>query len=161
MRQLCEEVNRGGLEADTMKTMPALLALFGPKQGLRIPLTGRLVLGRGPAADLQLVDGKVSREHCRIDASGHRVTVEDLGSHNGTYVNGELIKRPTPISEGDEIALGDTLLLLEDPWAGGATEAGSAADARSGGRGRRPLPRALAAALLLALSAAALAAAGS
>ena len=92
--------------------MPALLALFGPKQGLRIPLVGRLTLGRGADADLQLVDGKVSREHCRIDATGVRAMIEDLGSQNGTYVNGEVIARPTPIAEGDEIALGDTLLLV-------------------------------------------------
>jgi DNA-binding NtrC family response regulator/pSer/pThr/pTyr-binding forkhead associated (FHA) protein len=92
--------------------MPALLALFGPKQGLRIPLTERLILGRGATADLQLVDGKVSREHCRIDATGARAMIEDLGSQNGTYVNGEVINRPTPIAEGDEIMVGDTLLLV-------------------------------------------------
>ncbi len=92
--------------------MLALLALFGPKQGLRIPLAGRLTLGRGADADLQLVDGKVSREHCRIDAIGVRAMIEDLGSQNGTYVNGELISRPTPVAEGDEIMLGDTLLLV-------------------------------------------------
>jgi DNA-binding NtrC family response regulator/pSer/pThr/pTyr-binding forkhead associated (FHA) protein len=92
--------------------MPALLALFGPKQGLRIPLAGRLLLGRSPGADLQLVDGKVSREHCRIDATGPRAMIEDLASQNGTYVNGEVITRPTPLAEGDEIVLGDTLLLV-------------------------------------------------
>jgi DNA-binding NtrC family response regulator/pSer/pThr/pTyr-binding forkhead associated (FHA) protein len=92
--------------------MLALLALFGPKQGLRVPLTGRLTLGRGPSADLQLVDGKVSREHCRIDVSATRVTIKDLGSQNGTYVNGEAVRRPTPLAEGDEIALGDTLLVV-------------------------------------------------
>jgi DNA-binding NtrC family response regulator/pSer/pThr/pTyr-binding forkhead associated (FHA) protein len=94
--------------------MPALLALFGPKQGLRIPLAGRLLMGRGPTADLQLVDGKVSREHCRFDATGARPMIEDLGSQNGTFVNGERIDRPTPLAEGDEIALGDTLLLVSD-----------------------------------------------
>jgi len=94
--------------------MAALLALFGPKQGLRIPLAGRLVLGRAPSADLQLIDGKVSREHCRLDATGARPMVEDLASQNGTFVNGERITRPTPIAEGDEIALGDTLLLVAD-----------------------------------------------
>ena len=92
--------------------MQALLALFGPKQGLRIPLVGSLILGRGATADLQLVDGKVSREHCRIDATGARAMIEDLGSQNGTYVNGDVISRATPIAEGDEIALGDTLLLV-------------------------------------------------
>ncbi|HEX7499416.1 MAG TPA: sigma 54-interacting transcriptional regulator [Polyangia bacterium] len=92
--------------------MLALLALFGPKQGLRIPLVGSLTLGRGAMVDLQLVDGKVSREHCRIDATGARVMIEDLGSHNGTYVNGEVISRPTPVAEGDEMMVGDTLLLV-------------------------------------------------
>ncbi|HEY5282479.1 MAG TPA: FHA domain-containing protein, partial [Polyangia bacterium] len=92
--------------------MLALLALFGPKQGLRIPLVGNLILGRGPSVDLQLVDGKVSREHCRIDATGARAMIEDLGSQNGTYVNGEIIRCATPIAEGDEIAVGDTLLLV-------------------------------------------------
>lgn len=95
-----------------MIAMPALLAVFGPKRGLRIPLVGHVLLGRGPSADLQLVDGKVSREHCRIHADGARATIEDLDSHNGTFVNGEQIHRPTPIKEGDEIALGDTLLLV-------------------------------------------------
>jgi transcriptional regulator with GAF, ATPase, and Fis domain len=94
--------------------MPALLALFGPKQGLRIPLNGSLLVGRGPTADLQLVDGKVSREHCRVDASGARAMIEDLGSQNGTYVNGERIDRPTPLAEGDEVAVGDTLFLIAD-----------------------------------------------
>ncbi len=92
--------------------MLALLALFGPKQGLRIPLAGSLTLGRGATVDLQLVDGKVSREHCRIDATGARAMIEDLGSQNGTYVNGEAISRPTPVAEGDEIMVGDTLLLV-------------------------------------------------
>ena len=95
-----------------MGPMPSLLALFGPKQGLRIPLAGRMTLGRGATADLQLVDGKVSRDHCRIDATGVRAMIEDLGSQNGTYVNGEAIVRPTPIAEGDEIMVGDTLLLV-------------------------------------------------
>jgi DNA-binding NtrC family response regulator/pSer/pThr/pTyr-binding forkhead associated (FHA) protein len=102
--------------------MLALLALFGPKQGLRIPLAGRLTLGRGPSADLQLVDGKVSREHCRIDATGARAMIEDLGSQNGSYVNGEVISRATPIAEGDEIMVGDTLLLV----AGGQIEVANA-----------------------------------
>jgi Nif-specific regulatory protein len=92
--------------------MPALLALFGPKQGLRIPLQGRLTVGRGVIADVQLVDGKVSREHCRIDATQARACIEDLGSQNGTFVNGAAIGEPTFLDQGDQIAIGDTLLLV-------------------------------------------------
>lgn len=112
MGQPRAEGNQFTPEIASIVPMLALLALFGPKQGLRIPLAGRLQLGRGPEADLQLVDGKVSREHCRIDATGARAMLEDLGSQNGTYLNGEVVERPTPINEGDEIVLGDTLLLV-------------------------------------------------
>ena len=73
---------------------------------------GRLIVGRAATADVQLVDGKVSREHCRIDATQARASIEDLGSQNGTFVNGTAISGPAFLDEGDEIAIGDTLLLL-------------------------------------------------
>jgi DNA-binding NtrC family response regulator/pSer/pThr/pTyr-binding forkhead associated (FHA) protein len=92
--------------------MLTLLALFGPKQGLRIPLRERLVIGRGNTADLQLVDGKVSREHCSIETMQAGVCVRDLGSQNGTFVNGTAIVEPTFVNEGDEIVVGDTLLAV-------------------------------------------------
>jgi transcriptional regulator with GAF, ATPase, and Fis domain len=92
--------------------MLTLLALFGPKQGLRIPLRERLVIGRGSTADVQLVDGQVSREHCAVEARQAGVCIQDLGSQNGTFVNGTPITDPTFVDEGDEIAVGDTLLLV-------------------------------------------------
>jgi transcriptional regulator with GAF, ATPase, and Fis domain len=92
--------------------MLTLLALFGPKQGLRIPLRERLVIGRGSTVDLQLVDGKVSREHCSVETRQTRICVQDLGSQNGTFVNGTVISEPTFVDEGDEIVVGDTLLLV-------------------------------------------------
>jgi len=157
-RVAASPVLRGEIAGDG----PAVLVLTGPRAGERHAIGAGLTAGRGRGASLRVPDPLASRVHLRLRSAPSGATLEDLGSKNGVRVNGVRVdRRPCPVRPGDEIALGDTLLLLEDPWAGGATEAGSAADARSGDRARRPLPRALAAALLLALAAAALAAAGS
>jgi len=94
---------------------PTLVALFGPKRGVRLELEGEVVIGRASSAGLQLIDGKVSREHCRLrvqkgDGDGDRagtVTIEDLGSQNGTFVNGDPLRAQRVLAAGDEIAVGD------------------------------------------------------
>jgi putative methionine-R-sulfoxide reductase with GAF domain len=90
-----------------------LLALFGPKRGVRLEIEKQATLGRSSDADLQLVDGKVSRLHCRFTVRDERLEVEDLGSHNGTYVNGEKLSAPRPLAAGDEVAVGDSLFLVD------------------------------------------------
>ena len=106
--------------------MPILLALFGPKRGVRLEIEERATLGRSSDADLQLVDGKVSREHCRFTVRQGALEVEDLGSHNGTFVNGERLSAPRRLAAGDEIAVGDSLFVVD----GG--DHGDAAAARFG-----------------------------
>jgi transcriptional regulator with GAF, ATPase, and Fis domain len=60
-----------------------------------------------------LVDGKVSRQHCRFSVRDGRLEVEDLGSHNGTFVNGEQLTAPRALAAGDEVAVGDSLFLVD------------------------------------------------
>jgi transcriptional regulator with GAF, ATPase, and Fis domain len=97
--------------------VPVLLALFGPKRGVRLEIgEAGAVLGRSSEADLQLIDGKVSRQHCRFSVEpggGGALSVEDLGSHNGTYVNGERAEGPRALAPGDEIAVGDSLFVVD------------------------------------------------
>ena len=94
--------------------MPTLLALFGPKRGVRLEIEVRATLGRSSDADLQLVDAKVSRLHCRFEVGdAGQVHVEDLGSQNGTYVNGVRIDNPQRLKAGDEIAVGDSLFVMD------------------------------------------------
>jgi transcriptional regulator with GAF, ATPase, and Fis domain len=93
--------------------VPILIALFGPKRGVRLELEDSALLGRSSAADLQLIDGKVSREHCRLTVKGDQVFVEDLDSQNGTYVNGQPIRGRTPLQRNDELAIGDSLFMLD------------------------------------------------
>ncbi|HEY7376546.1 MAG TPA: FHA domain-containing protein, partial [Polyangia bacterium] len=93
--------------------MAVLLALFGPKRGVRLEIDEQATLGRSSEADLQLVDGKVSRLHCRFTLREGRLEVADLGSHNGTFVNGEQLTAPRLLAAGDEVAVGDSLFLVD------------------------------------------------
>jgi len=95
-----------------------LVALFGPKRGVRLTVDGPILVGRSSSAALQLIDGKVSREHCRIsvDADG-RLAIEDLGSQNGTFVNGARIDGRAALQPGDELAIGDSLFLVDPDFA--------------------------------------------
>ena len=96
--------------------MPTLLALFGSKQGLCLALEGTCVVGRASSADIQLLDARASREHCRFTVEDGRAWVEDLGSQNGTFVNGEPLPARAALSPGDEIAVGDSLFVLDGDW---------------------------------------------
>jgi len=72
-----------------------------------------LSLGRGQENDVDLVDARVSRRHARLVRSADGVIIEDLGSTNGTLVNGVKISGPTRITPGDVVSVGDTELRVE------------------------------------------------
>src|SRR5687768_8749989 len=72
-------------------------------------------LGRHPSNSIQLLDRVVSKEHCRIEARGERFVLRDLGSLNGTYVNGQRVAGERLLSNGDEVTLGNTRLVFQDP----------------------------------------------
>ncbi len=96
--------------------MLALRILKGPaKVGQQISIEGNTVrtLGRGNEADVQLPSNGVSKKHCQIrEMPGARLEVIDLGSSNGTFVNGLMIKKYLA-KPGDTIALHDFLLKVE------------------------------------------------
>ena len=85
----------------------------GPEAGKQVPLDGVLEVGRDPALPLHFEhDGQVSRRHARFAAQGGNVTVEDLGSTNGTYVNEQPISTPRTLRPGDKVRMGLTVLEL-------------------------------------------------
>src|SRR5688572_13956170 len=57
----------------------------------QLPEDGSVVIGRSEAADLQIDSTAVSRQHARLRVAGGAISIEDLGSHNGTFVNRERI----------------------------------------------------------------------
>ena len=71
-------------------------------------------LGRHPNNTIQLLDKIVSKEHCIVEVRESRFVLRDLGSLNGTYVNGERVRGETPLQHGDEIALGSTRARFDD-----------------------------------------------
>jgi pSer/pThr/pTyr-binding forkhead associated (FHA) protein len=84
----------------------------GAGAGRLVALGGGATVGRGKDADLVLADELVSRRHARVIPSGSGAVVEDLGSRNGTYLNGEGIHGPTRLDPGDQLQLGVTLVEL-------------------------------------------------
>lgn len=73
---------------------------------------GDNVIGRAIDASVRIDSTAVSRRHARITVGPEVVTLEDLGSKNGTRVWGRVIEHPTRLSDGDRIAVGETLLIF-------------------------------------------------
>ncbi|MFP4635252.1 MAG: FHA domain-containing protein [Nitriliruptoraceae bacterium] len=74
-----------------------------------VPLSGHgLVLGRGANVDLLLDDVYVSDEHAQVMPDDGSWSVRDLGSTNGTFLNGAKVTRPTPLAVGDQLRIGKT-----------------------------------------------------
>jgi DNA-binding winged helix-turn-helix (wHTH) protein len=71
---------------------------------------GEHLLGRDGDVAVWLESPSVSRHHARIRVSGTDATIEDLGSKNGTYLRGERLATPSPLTDGDEIRLGSVLV---------------------------------------------------
>lgn len=84
----------------------------GAGAGHAVPLGRELLLGRDPAADLVLDDEQVSRRHARLRLDDGKAVLEDLGSANGTFVNDRQVHGPMPVTPGDEVLLGVTVLTL-------------------------------------------------
>lgn len=68
------------------------------------------VIGRSPDADIQISDPYSSEFHARVGIQDGQVVVHDLGSTNGTYINGRRVTSPTSVSRGDTVQIGKTIL---------------------------------------------------
>jgi diguanylate cyclase (GGDEF)-like protein len=108
---------------DTTRTAPAPVETTGQKRAAYLlMLSGsnvgemhrlekdQVIVGRSDKADIRLIDDGISREHIRVVDDGGQMWLEDLGSTNGTYCNGERVERRALV-EGDKILLGSTTIL--------------------------------------------------
>ena len=89
-----------------------LVVSKGPLAGQRLELDGELVIGR-EGAPVTIDDSELSRRHAAVRPVMGGFEVEDLGSLNGTFVNGQRINIPTRVSGGDSIKVGQSVLELE------------------------------------------------
>ena len=89
-----------------------ILVQQGPRAGQAIDLNKPVTtIGREVGNDIVLEDPQVSRHHMRLAQQGSGLVIEDLGSTNGTTVNGQRLTGTLPINSGDTIGLGDTVVL--------------------------------------------------
>ena len=92
---------------------PWLEVAVGPERGRIIQISKSYQLvGRHSGCDILLRDSSISRRQARLELDGDSVVIEDLGSANGTWVNGVRISRKT-LTPGDEIALGTTVCIFK------------------------------------------------
>ena len=89
-----------------------LVVRRGPQPNLAFEVSKDLTtLGRDISNDIVINDRETSRHHLRLMTAGDTLTIEDLGSTNGTFVNGKRISGVTPLQNGDMIGLGETVTL--------------------------------------------------
>jgi hypothetical protein len=88
----------------------------------RFPLSeGEHVIGRDPDAAIRLDDSTVSRHHATLLVTPDGATIQDCGSKNGTFREGERVTSPVRLSDGDAIRIGALLVLFHEPGASGST----------------------------------------
>jgi pSer/pThr/pTyr-binding forkhead associated (FHA) protein len=100
--------------------VPSLRVISGPLAGEQIEVERKLTIGRHDA-DVVIDDPELSRRHLEISLDGEALIVEDLGSTNGTVVDGHVIDGPTHVGDGARVKLGSTLLEVQIPEAAQAT----------------------------------------
>jgi hypothetical protein len=104
-----------GLGGDGAAGRPVLRvgAGAGLRTGSAYDLSEGALLGRGDGADIRLEDAFASTRHARLVPQGDVIVLEDLGSTNGTYLNGEPLRGPQPLHVGDQIKIGDSEFTFE------------------------------------------------
>jgi hypothetical protein len=84
---------------------PVLVGQTGPLNGQRWMVRSELVVGRDADCEVIIPSRQVSRNHARLKVTDHGTSIEDLGSKNGTHVNGEALSEPAVLKDGDVIQI--------------------------------------------------------
>jgi hypothetical protein len=93
----------------TGKRKAFLMVSTGPAAGMVFPVTQHaLLVGRSQDAEVQINEQAISHQHARLEQTEQGIVLRDLGSTNGTYVNGDLVEGEVVLSGGDNIRMGST-----------------------------------------------------
>ena len=85
----------------------------GPTPGATFSLEGdQLVIGRDSSSAIAINDAEISRKHARLTFQGGKYVIEDLGSTNGTFVNGQRLVSAVVLKSGDVVSLGEQIVLM-------------------------------------------------
>jgi hypothetical protein len=85
-----------------------VIAAMGHEPGEEFDLNGGITMGRATSADVRIDDPFASAAHARIFPRGQFMYIEDMGSTNGTFLNGRQLRKPEQLKVADVIRIGDT-----------------------------------------------------
>src|SRR5512139_2684423 len=112
-----------------------LIMRSGPTPGAAFTLEGdQLTIGRDSTNEIVINDAEVSRKHARLTFQGGKYVLEDLGSTNGTFVNGQRLTSAAVLKAGDVVSLGEQIVLM---YEGLSSDAGATMIGR---KAARPAP---------------------
>ena len=103
------------MTAERLEETPVLISQTGEYEGQRWSLDrDEFLIGRAPECDVVVADRQVSRHHARLRRTDSGYVVEDLGSKNGTHLNGVVIEKPKLLQDGDviQVALAISLMFV-------------------------------------------------
>lgn len=104
-----EHDRRGGLDPRSgLRPALAVVAALGREPGELIELGPETTMGRAANVELRVDDPYASSSHARLYERGSAMYIEDMGSTNGTYLNGHQLTRPQQLEPGDTIRIGDS-----------------------------------------------------
>ena len=90
-----------------------LIMRTGPTPGATFPLEGdQLNIGRDSSNEVAINDAEISRNHARLTFQGGKYVLEDLGSTNGTFVNGQRLAGPRVLKAGEVVSFGEQIVLV-------------------------------------------------
>ena len=90
-----------------------LIMRSGPTPGAAFALEGdQMTIGRDSTTEIVINDAEVSRRHARLTFQGGKYVLEDLGSTNGTFVNGQRLSGPRVLKPGEVISFGEQIMLV-------------------------------------------------
>ncbi|OQX65381.1 MAG: hypothetical protein B6I38_04445 [Anaerolineaceae bacterium 4572_5.1] len=96
-----------------MTTQYQLVMRTGPTPGTTYPLDDiQTTLGRDPSNTISINDAEISRHHARMTLQGGKIVLEDMGSTNGTSVDGKRISGPHVLKAGEMVSFGEEIVLI-------------------------------------------------
>ena len=92
-----------------------LVMRSGPNPGAVFPLEGdQIMVGRDSSNGVAINDAEMSRRHARLTFQGGKYVIEDVGSTNGSFVNGQRLAGPYVLKPGDVVSFGEQIVLMYD-----------------------------------------------
>src|SRR5512147_2718014 len=105
--------NRCFLQGEIMASQFQLIMRSGPTPGAAFALEGdQMTIGRDSTNEIVINDAEVSRRHARLTFQGGKYVLEDLGSTNGTFVNGQRLAGPRVLKPGEVVSFGQQIVLI-------------------------------------------------